>query len=142
MKQLAKEMLVENYEQLRGQAMGESPQAGRLRLGLALFIHKGMTAWLEAWADNPPQTEPRSTMKRTVANPLPDRLHDDVTIVLSNMVMSIGLQEANYDYAINSEGNKRPSQTECLSLCSPVYDEAGIGASGEHQTSICSAATG
>ena len=98
MKQLAKEMLVENYEQLRGQAMGESPQAGRLRLGLALFIHKGMTAWLEAWADNPPQTEPRSTMKRTVTNPLPNRLHDDVTIILSNMVMSIGLQEANYDY--------------------------------------------
>lgn len=142
MRQLAKEMLVENYEQLRGQAMGESFQAGSLRLGLALFIHKGMTAWLEAWADNPPQTEPRSTTKRPDIKLVADRLHGDVTMVLSNMVMSVGLQEADYDYAINSKGKEKPSQTECLSLCPPVYDEAGIRASGEHQTSICSAATG
>jgi hypothetical protein len=135
-------MLVEHYEQLRSQAMGESfTQACGLGLGLALFIHKGMTAWLEAWADHPPQIEPQSITKPPVINLVADRLHSDVTIVLTNMVMSVGLQEVDYDYAINSKSDEEPSQTQCLPLRSSVYNETGIGASREHQASICSAAT-
>jgi hypothetical protein len=138
---LVKEMLFEQYEQLRSLALGES-FAQTHGLGLALFIHKGMTAWLEAWANHPPQMKPRSLMKPTAINLVADRLHIDVTMVLTNMVMSVGFKETDYDYAINSKGDEEPSQTECLPLCSSVYDETGIGTPREYQTSICSTTTG
>ena len=104
MNSLVREMLVKNYEQLRSQALGESLTYA-LGLGLALFINKGMTAWLEAWANQQPQMEPQKFMKLPVANFETDQLLNNVTTILTNMVISVGIQEKDYDYAINSKSN-------------------------------------
>ena len=76
--------LTERYEELRAQAMGKSGMAAPL--GLALFLRRGMPAWLEAWSGcMPPETpglEPYS-----VAKPLPDPPCNEVAVVLAGMIL-------------------------------------------------------
>lgn len=48
MKEAQAEALTARYESLRRAALGKEPPAGH---GLALVIHRGVSAWLRAWGE-------------------------------------------------------------------------------------------
>ena len=74
--------LTERYEELRAQAMGKSGMAAPL--GLALFLRRGMPAWLEAWSSCMP---PETPGLASVAKPLPDPPCNEVAVVLAGMIL-------------------------------------------------------
>jgi hypothetical protein len=80
--------LVARYEDLRRLALGRwSAQAH----GLALFIRRGMRAWMLAWSQCVPPTLPSpSTALATPPDDrdtCPVRLHAEVAMLLANMVL-------------------------------------------------------
>jgi hypothetical protein len=74
--------LVVRYEELRRHALGQCTAQAQ---GLALFMHRGMAAWLQAWSQcvglapaRPPQDQPDC----------PVHLHKEVAMLLASMVLS------------------------------------------------------
>lgn len=49
---VASEEMARHYEQLRRQALGQ--QGTSRNLGLALFLRRGMAAWMQAWVECAP----------------------------------------------------------------------------------------
>lgn len=73
----------QEYELLRQEALQAGFHRGH---GLALFLSRGMVAWLEALTALRSQTVLPSTTQESVD--LPAVLHPDLTTVLANMVLS------------------------------------------------------
>jgi len=78
------------YEELRQEALGTSLKCFTRSQGLALFIRKGMTAWIQAWRNC---TSSLLSVKKEEGNHLernlPLGLHAEVAILLSNMALSV-----------------------------------------------------
>jgi len=83
--------MVDLYEALRHQVLKGCGTSA----GLALFISRGMAAWMHAWKEYAPT--PRSNMpekRRQVGAELPTRLRSDLVMTLVNMALNIRRGEA------------------------------------------------
>ncbi len=80
----------QEYENLRWEALKASSHRGH---GLALFLTRGMTAWLEALM----ALRSRQLLRSTPQEPfdLPSVLRPDLTTLLANMVLSCMGREAH-----------------------------------------------
>jgi hypothetical protein len=76
--------LIARYEELRRQALG---QFGAHAQGLALFMHRGMRAWMQAWSQCVPAPLPLPAAPSQDQETCPARLHTDVAMLLANMVL-------------------------------------------------------
>lgn len=76
------------YENLREEALKISIDYTRKTQGLALFICRGMAAWIEAWAQCslPPFKEDRENF--SLQNP-PVNLHAEITMLLTDMAFNV-----------------------------------------------------
>jgi len=99
--------LVNRYEQLRRQALGELFTEG-VGLGLALFMRRGMTAWMEAWTKHASGIGVLGIRKPVVENVIQQDLSHQVTILLTNMVMSLEQTEINDDCRDKPKSNEGP----------------------------------
>ncbi len=83
--------LLNQYEALRHEALG-TDSLGRRGHGWALFISRGMAAWIDALSVLASQPRPVSeTCQPSTANwmaSLPPSLRSDLTTVLADMVLS------------------------------------------------------
>jgi len=79
--------LVGRYEDLRRQALDE--QARRCgELGHALFLRKGMAAWMDGWTRCTPRDDQRRTSLAAASDPVPHGLHSELVMVLVTMALS------------------------------------------------------
>jgi hypothetical protein len=80
--------LIARYEELRRQALG---RFGAQAQGLALFMRRGMSAWMQAWS----QVTPPPSPVRPLDDPeiCPVQLHAEVATLLAGMVL-LARQEA------------------------------------------------
>src|SRR6266849_4376686 len=87
---IARPDLTEQYEQLRRDATGRSAHAVQ-GLGLALFLRRGMTAWMQAWSQctdcAAPNTHPRPATPAAV----PMDLRAQIATLLAGIIL--GLQQ-------------------------------------------------
>ncbi len=81
-----KDALAERYEELRAQVLDMKGGRG---LGLALFLGRGMAAWMEAWASCVPegQSTERPTPPASSGGSLPEGLRGEVALVLAGMAL-------------------------------------------------------
>lgn len=79
----------QEYENLRLEALQASSRRGH---GLALFLSRGMLAWLEALMALRSRPLPQSAPQESVD--LPSVLRPDLTTLLANMVLSCMRREA------------------------------------------------
>ncbi len=79
--------LFEQYETLRKEALGSTGRRGH---GLALFLSRGMKAWLEALAVFIPIVSPEVWKQSASQNKLdlPPAVRPDLTLVLADMVLA------------------------------------------------------
>jgi hypothetical protein len=86
------EDILSHYEQLRACALGTPQPAG---LGWALFVHRGMLAWCDAWQElvRPPPDSPRSGKGGSA----PSALNPEVVQILATMVLAL-TQEGGYGH--------------------------------------------
>jgi len=81
--------LTEQYEQLRREATRCSEQAVQ-GLGLALFLRRGMTAWMQAWSQcsdgAAPNTHPRPA---TMPAAVPMDLRAQIATLLAGIILSL-----------------------------------------------------
>lgn len=83
--------LLSGYEDLRGEALVEAG-GSRRGIGLALFIRRGMAAWIAACAPvaRPAQPTPR---KPTEEGRLPQDLRAEVAMILAEMAFTAAYAE-------------------------------------------------
>jgi hypothetical protein len=76
--------LIARYEELRRQALGRSGAQGQ---GLALFMRRGMFAWMQAWSQcvAPPSAPPAQPPEDQEICPV--ELHREVAMLLASMVL-------------------------------------------------------
>jgi len=77
--------LIARYEELRRQALGHF---GAQAQGLALFMRRGMSAWMQAWSQcvaSPPPSPAQP--KQQTQEICPVQLHADVATLLASMVL-------------------------------------------------------
>jgi hypothetical protein len=80
--------LADRYEELRARAMGHGAAADRA-MGFALFIRRGMPAWMAAWAQCLPAVSDELPKRRDlVRDLLPYTLRGRVTALLTEMALS------------------------------------------------------
>jgi len=78
--------LVLRYEELRGQALGEGLGAGH---GCALFLRRGMAAWMGAWSECAPRrVDAGADDGRGCGIPLPAGLRSEAAMILTGMVLN------------------------------------------------------
>ena len=94
LKEVCDLQLMERYEDLRAQATGK--RIGETTgLGLALFLRRGMPAWMAAWSDcrlSATASPPGPRAEHTVI--LPQTLHTQVALLLAGMALH-GRQEVH-----------------------------------------------
>lgn len=75
--------LIARYEELRRQALG---RVGAQPQGLALFMRRGMSAWMQAWSQcvAPPPSPAQPPHMQEIC---PVQLHADVAMLLASMVL-------------------------------------------------------
>lgn len=75
--------LIARYEELRRQVLGRCGAHGH---GLALLMHRGMRAWMQAWSQcvAPPPTPMLAPDEQETC---PVQLHKEVATLLANMVL-------------------------------------------------------
>ena len=83
--------LAEQYEALREEAI-ESCYRGHRGHGLALFLARGMTAWLNALSALAPRSVTCS--EGQCPGRVPPSAHSDITSLLANMVLACSSQVA------------------------------------------------
>lgn len=81
----------QEYENLRREALQTGSRRGH---GLALFLSRGMVAWLGALTALNPRPVPRSAPLQESVD-LPSVLRPDLTTLLANMVLSCMRRETH-----------------------------------------------
>jgi hypothetical protein len=76
--------LIARYEELRRQALGGF---GAHAQGLALFMRRGMWAWMQAWSQCVPPPLPTPAAPPDEQPTCPAQLHAQVAMLLANMVL-------------------------------------------------------
>jgi hypothetical protein len=67
----------------------------RKGLGLALFLQRGMTAWMQAWSDCAVNIEPGTGTPAGIDNTMPADMRSQITALLAGMILSLQQQEAS-----------------------------------------------
>jgi hypothetical protein len=80
--------LVAHYERLRRDALG-SPCPGDGGFGLALFLRRGMAAWIEAWWECTSPVEPIARSEPHVDDPIPTDTRTQITALLAGMILCL-----------------------------------------------------
>lgn len=80
------EALLWRYEQLRGQVVTSPPGAAR-GAGLALLMHSGMRAWMQAWAQCTVAAPAPAQQAPGEAQVFPLETHEEVAMILAGMVL-------------------------------------------------------
>lgn len=83
--------LVNRYEELRCQALGE---VGR-GLGMVLFLREGMKAWMEAWMNSTPSTAERAPASRGASIAVPEVIRNEAILVLVEMALGVQQEVVN-----------------------------------------------
>ena len=85
--EVAPENLVLLYEDLRRRVLGEGagPAGG---LGAALFVHKGVLAWMRAWSDCTRPREGAAIQEPPAHDSVPPRLQPEVVMILAGMALN------------------------------------------------------
>ena len=79
--------LAEHYEQLRSDAL--SRPAGRApALGLALFLRKGMTAWMRTWSSYIQVAAPETAPLPGAVQTWPLDIRAQMTAILAGMILT------------------------------------------------------
>ena len=100
--------LLQAYEGLRAHALGQLP-AGTLR-GLALFLDRGMPAWMNAWAQLAPFPTPPVPTGASDRPPL-DALGGELVRVLTEMALG-----RNHGYLPSGDGPPAECEPACLAV--------------------------
>jgi hypothetical protein len=82
--------LTEQYEQLRRQATSRA-EYGSKGLGLALFLRRGMTAWMQAWSQCTDHDAPNAHAEPAMSAAVPIDLRAQVATLLAGIIL--GLQQ-------------------------------------------------
>jgi hypothetical protein len=85
-----RQRLVTDYEQLRRDAIEVSAR-GREGLGLALFLRRGMTAWMQAWSECISCVTPQVQPQPATTAPVPIDVRAQVATLLAGIIL--GLQQ-------------------------------------------------
>jgi len=80
--------LVDLYERLRDQALGKLFANGQ-GLGLALFMRKGMAAWIQVWTEYTSKAKAVTTDKLDIRDHLSENINNQITMVLTSMIMDL-----------------------------------------------------
>ena len=80
--------LAARYEQLRRDAMGRLT-SGDQGLGLALFLRRGMTAWMQAWSECAGNVEPARRSQPVVHETIPVDMRSQIATLLAGMILSL-----------------------------------------------------
>ena len=86
----ASQDLVARYEQLRRDAIGPRAHSGE-GLGFALFLRRGMTAWLQAWPECAGKVDPGTHAPPSVDGTIPGDMRSQIATLLASMIL--GLQQ-------------------------------------------------
>jgi hypothetical protein len=84
---------VAQYEQLRRDATELSAYRVPSR-GLALFLQRGMKAWMQAWSDCAGPAEPGTRAYDGIDHTPPADLRPQITAVLAGIILCLQQQEA------------------------------------------------
>lgn len=76
--------MIARYEELRCLALG--PAAAQPQ-GLALFMHRGMGAWMQAWRQGVAPVHALAQPPSQTQEICPVHLHRDVAMLLASMVL-------------------------------------------------------
>ncbi|MBV8843258.1 MAG: hypothetical protein JO307_10650 [Bryobacterales bacterium] len=76
------------YEQLRRDAIARLAYRGE-GLGLALFLRRGMTAWMQAWSECTANIEPSTRMEPGVDETIPAGLRSQIATLLAGMILCL-----------------------------------------------------
>ena len=87
--------LTEQYEQLRREATSCSEHRGE-GLGLALFLRRGMTAWMQAWSQCTDRVAPKAPLQPAMAA-VPIDLRTQVATLLAGIILGLH-QEAPHEW--------------------------------------------
>jgi len=80
--------LAAHYEQLRRDAIGRPTGSGE-GLGLALFLQRGMTAWMQAWSECAGHGEPATRSQSGAKETIPVDMRSQITTLLASMILSL-----------------------------------------------------
>ena len=83
--------LSEQYEALRKEAC-ELDRTGRRGHGLALFLSRGMIAWMAALRALVPPPATASGERAVLYPDLPSAVRSDLTVVLADMILACSLE--------------------------------------------------
>ena len=75
------------YEQLRRDAIDGSSR-GREALGLALFLRRGMTAWMQAWSNCLDCATPLA-LSQSATTPVPVDVQAQVVTLLAGIILDL-----------------------------------------------------
>lgn len=78
--------MVERYEELRGLAL--SRQRSSWSLGLALFLRRGMVAWMNAWKDWAPPEKTAHEKEIPTGINIPNRIQEHIVMELVTMAIN------------------------------------------------------
>jgi hypothetical protein len=84
----ARQDLAAHYEQLRRDAMARST-CGAQGLGLALFLRRGMTAWMQAWSEYAGNVAPPTPVQPGADETISVDIRSQVTTLLASMILSL-----------------------------------------------------
>jgi hypothetical protein len=80
--------LAAHYEQLRRDAIGRPTHSGA-GLGLALFLRRGMTAWMQAWSECHGHVEQTACSQPGADETIPVEMRSQITTLLASMILSL-----------------------------------------------------
>jgi hypothetical protein len=80
--------LTDQYEQLRREATSSSEHGGE-GLGLALFLRRGMTAWMQAWSQCTDSLTPKACPQPALPATVPINLRTQVAMLLAGIILSL-----------------------------------------------------
>ena len=92
---IASSDLTEQYEQLRLEATGRSEHSAQ-GLGLALFLRRGMAAWMHAWSQCAADLGAPDRSPRTASAAVPIDMRTQIATLLAGIILGLQ-QEATYD---------------------------------------------
>jgi len=76
---------------LRCDAIGR-PTYGGEGLGLALFLRRGMTAWMQAWSECNGNVEQTTCSQPSTYETIPVDMRSQITTLLASMILSLQLE--------------------------------------------------
>ena len=82
---------VAHYEQLRNDALSMA-HGGAPAPGLALFLRKGMTAWMQAWSPGPQNAAATSAPPSGATQSCPPDIRTQIAAVLAGIILNQQLE--------------------------------------------------